>query len=475
MSEIEERLLAAGLLPAEARRKRELFGAVDAALGELGGGTNPRGALVRARPARSPRKARRRVRRPRLLCAVGRGFCVARLAAAGRPAPDRRRGPRSGRRGRRLRRRARAVGLGLDEPRAGRRVPAWSADFPELRGADVALASDLPRASGLSSSTALVAALVTVLADFNELAARREWASAIRSGEDLAGFLGDVESGRGFERARPAMLPPAHADGRRGRRRDRVRRGRTRFPVRVRPAPARADRCRSRRTGASSSPRAARHARQTGTPAGPAAATALAADEILAVWNRSTGRRGSDALRGARRPARTSPDRIRSLIRVLPSAARERRPRAADSTSSWRRRSLSFRRAADLLERGEIASLRRRRRPLPGPRREPPRRSSRRPRVALARSARELGAAAATAFGGDSAGSVWALTRHGGRRGVPAALGGAVYRRVPGGGRDLALLRHEARPGGRAAVDGPRSPAGAISRSPRRAGRRPSD
>ncbi len=65
-------------------------------------------------------------------------------------------------------------------------------------GADIAFASDLPPAAGLSSSSALVVATWLVLADVNELSLRIEYRRAIGSPEDLAGYLGAVESGRGF-------------------------------------------------------------------------------------------------------------------------------------------------------------------------------------------------------------------------------------------------------------------------------------
>ena len=55
----------------------------------------------------------------------------------------------------------------------------------ELCGADIAFSSDLPRAAGLSSSSALVVGLFTALSDVNALAARPEYAADIRGPEDL--------------------------------------------------------------------------------------------------------------------------------------------------------------------------------------------------------------------------------------------------------------------------------------------------
>ena len=72
-------------------------------------------------------------------------------------------------------------------------------NFPgSLRGVDLAFASDLPPAAGLSSSSALVVATFLALADVNELTNRAEYGDVIRSVEDLAGYLGAVENGSGF-------------------------------------------------------------------------------------------------------------------------------------------------------------------------------------------------------------------------------------------------------------------------------------
>src|SRR2546423_6466620 len=72
-------------------------------------------------------------------------------------------------------------------------------NFPgRLRGVDLAFASDLPPAAGLSSSSALVIATFLALADANDLSARVEYKDAIGSVEDLANYLGAVENGDSF-------------------------------------------------------------------------------------------------------------------------------------------------------------------------------------------------------------------------------------------------------------------------------------
>jgi galactokinase len=68
----------------------------------------------------------------------------------------------------------------------------------ELRGADIVIASDLPRASGMSSSSVLVVALFSVLSEINRLDQRPEYKSNIRNPEELAGYLGCVENGQSF-------------------------------------------------------------------------------------------------------------------------------------------------------------------------------------------------------------------------------------------------------------------------------------
>ena len=75
---------------------------------------------------------------------------------------------------------------------------ATGAQNGALRGADVAFTSDLPRAAGMSSSSALVVATYLVLAEVNALAERPEFRVAIQSSEALGGYLGAVENGLDF-------------------------------------------------------------------------------------------------------------------------------------------------------------------------------------------------------------------------------------------------------------------------------------
>jgi galactokinase len=65
-------------------------------------------------------------------------------------------------------------------------------------GADLAVLSDLPRAAGLSSSSALVVGVSLALIRRAGLERRPEWHAAIESRLDLAGYLGAVENGLTF-------------------------------------------------------------------------------------------------------------------------------------------------------------------------------------------------------------------------------------------------------------------------------------
>lgn len=134
---------------------------------------------------------------PSLLCAVERGFAV---AAA--PRDDLRISIRDAVSGQRV-----EMLLGPDMIV---RRSHWSnypltvcrrvvRNFAALaRGVDIAVASDLPSAAGLSSSSALIVATFLALANVNDLASRPEYQAEIHGQEDLASYLGAVENGGGY-------------------------------------------------------------------------------------------------------------------------------------------------------------------------------------------------------------------------------------------------------------------------------------
>ncbi len=66
------------------------------------------------------------------------------------------------------------------------------------RGADIAFSSSLPRASGLSSSSAFVIGCYLALANANELDSNAAWQAALPTPLDIAGYLGAVENGKAF-------------------------------------------------------------------------------------------------------------------------------------------------------------------------------------------------------------------------------------------------------------------------------------
>lgn len=199
MRDVGDRLVAVGMSRAEAQRKVELFGACTAALALLDpsvGDTAPLAFFVPGRIEVLGKHTDYAGGRS-LLCAMERGFAV--LA---RPRADAV---------------VRAVDvvrgetreLSLDstiEPAAGdwstylstvvRRV---ARDFPAVRrGMDIVFASDLPPASGMSSSSALVIAVFLALDATNELGRDPRYQSAISSREHLGEYLGAVENGRPF-------------------------------------------------------------------------------------------------------------------------------------------------------------------------------------------------------------------------------------------------------------------------------------
>jgi galactokinase len=65
-------------------------------------------------------------------------------------------------------------------------------------GADIVIASDLPSASGMSSSSALLVAIASVLARVGELDRRPEWHANISAPRDVAGYYACIENGLSF-------------------------------------------------------------------------------------------------------------------------------------------------------------------------------------------------------------------------------------------------------------------------------------
>jgi galactokinase len=78
-------------------------------------------------------------------------------------------------------------------------VRRLSRNFPGLRiGANVVLGSDLPRASGMSSSSALMVAVASALGRVAQIEERPEWRMNIRGRLDAAAYYACIENGMTF-------------------------------------------------------------------------------------------------------------------------------------------------------------------------------------------------------------------------------------------------------------------------------------
>ena len=71
-------------------------------------------------------------------------------------------------------------------------------NFGDVRPARLRIDSDLPLASGMSSSSALVVALALSLIDHNNLRETSQWQENIRDDVDLAGYMACFENGMSF-------------------------------------------------------------------------------------------------------------------------------------------------------------------------------------------------------------------------------------------------------------------------------------
>ena len=339
-----------------------------------------------------------------LLCTVERGFCL--LASA--------------RRDRRVVIADAGRGLSAEVPLEPDLVPqaeGWAVyaaavarriaqNFPgPLSGADIAFVSDLPRASGLSSSSALVVALFTALADLNRLGERPEYRASIESKEDLGGYLGCLENGQTFR-----GLPGDRGVGTFGGSEDHT------AILCSRPGTlSQYSFCPVRHERALPSPEGFTFAVASSGIAAEKAGSArdkynrlsLATSAILDLWRRETGR--SDAtLLAAATSSPGAPEEIRRILRGSndPSFGA---PYLAGRFEQFLEESTRIIPAAgDALARGDTAAL--------GLLVDQSQDLAERflgnqipETIGLARQAGDLGAAAASAFGGGFGGSVWAL------------------------------------------------------------------
>ncbi len=132
-----------------------------------------------------------------LLCATERGMCV-----VARPRSDTWVHVADALRGQRtefpLRSNLKAVSgwenyVGTVVRRVARNFPSAS------RGVDIGIASDLPPCAGLSSSSVLVVAIFTALADANRLQQEEDFMRLLSAPEPLAEYLGCIENGQSYQ------------------------------------------------------------------------------------------------------------------------------------------------------------------------------------------------------------------------------------------------------------------------------------
>jgi len=195
MRHLRDELAAAGLSPEEAERKSRLLAATRAALDARGIAGPPRRYWIPGRVEVLGKHTDYAGGRG-LLCAAERGFVmsVSPREDATVNVIDVVHGAEA------------SFELSLDQPPC----PHWHnypatvvrrivRNFaPPLLGCDISIASDLPRASGMSSSTAFIIAVFLAIADRNALDARPGWDESVPSLEELAAYLGAIENGASY-------------------------------------------------------------------------------------------------------------------------------------------------------------------------------------------------------------------------------------------------------------------------------------
>jgi galactokinase len=280
-------------------------------------------------------------------------------------------------------------------------------DFPGVHtGADIVFASDLPRASGMSSSSALMVAVFFALAGVNLLSQTDAYRRAFPTREDLAGYIAAVESGAGF-----ASFSGTRGVGTHGGSEDHVAIlcSRARFLRQYTFCPIRFEKeilfpedhalvidvsgVKADKTG---------DAREAYNRA------SGAARRILELWRSATGHdhsslaailsTGTDALNRLRQILRDSSDAeypAASLLNRLTQFCVESNEIIPAAAEALQRR--DFAALGPLVDRSQSLAETYLANQVPET-------------IALARSARQLGALAASAFGAGFGGSVWALT-----------------------------------------------------------------
>jgi galactokinase len=297
-----------------------------------------------------------------------------------------------------------------------------------LVGADVAFASDLPIAAGISSSSAIVVGTYSVLAAINRLSERDDFKHSIDSNESLAEYLGAVENGLTYR-----ALDGKHGVGTFGGSEDHTAMlcGEPGALVQYSFCPVR----RERVVGVGSDlmfviASSGVVAEKTGSALASYNRVASLARAALAAWNRATRSEDptlADALRAAgnadaviyaiesiAQPGEFPAAELAERVRQFATESEELIPGAADALASRRQRDFgaivdrSMRNAETMLHNQTPET------------------------VFLAQQARALGAVAASAFGAGFGGSVWAMVERERAAAFVAAWQGEYSARFPG-------------------------------------------
>lgn len=275
-------------------------------------------------------------------------------------------------------------------------------DFPSARrGMDLVMRSSLPPASGLSSSSALVISVFLPLARFNRLDESPEWQRALADPDALAGYLGALENGRTFGDFHADRGVGTHGGSEDHTAITRCRRGELAqyhfLPVtheRSLPMPAGW----SFVIGISGV-----HAAKAGRVQAHYNGLSGELSTLLALWRERT-RRDDASVFAALRSAPDAPERLERL--------------AADASAPLAARLAQFRDEVEVIIPGVVAKLESGDVEGIGPLVDRSQRLAEgtlanqvHETIHLAARARQLGAAASSAFGAGFGGSVWALVR----------------------------------------------------------------
>jgi galactokinase len=457
VSDVRTTLIAAGMSKREAERKQVLMGRADDALLRLP--DVHAGVLSRLWvPGRIEFLGKHTdyAGGRSLLCAAERGICV--VVA---PRRDDRLRVHDAVAGETIDRRLKDLASVKGASRAGH----WSTyvgavgrrvvrNFPDaLMGADIVIASDLPQAAGMSSSSALLVAMFLALARVNDISSRDEYRRAIRTTEQLAEYLGTIENGQSF-----GALEGEHGVGTFGGSEDHtaILCARAGTLMQYAFCPVRLER---------TVPFPADHLLVVGTSGVAAEKTGAVREyynrlsrmiaEILDRWRLATGER-HPSLASAIDASPGAADHIRQLLRVETArpdgthALSGSGVDAADRLARFEQFLLESDQlipaAADALAQGDLARL--------GTLVDQSQQAAEKllgnqipETIYLAREAREQGAIAASAFGAGFGGSVWALVPEADAIAFSARWPDAYAARFPIAARSSEFLVTHAGPG----------------------------